>query len=1232
MHLGFGLNFSDLYNVEKVHQAFINFLKNYYQNEVNKNHETNITHSLYIASPNAQDFYNYYNSLKENLIQKALIAEQFLVELFSIKEDFLKYQEAFSKLALIHKCKREFIERIVLKKADNNICLNSLEHTQEKLYTALTVASALAFGSEDEKNGVEEKAIKSDFSQKGIISSFFQSPFFEGLYAEKVLFWLQDREKYKLELASAIEYALNILTAPYAESALFKIPKKLDYDNLLTLQRRQEKSSEIAILEQSAYHSRETFDLTDKGLNLAQALDQSNYCLICHERAKDSCRKGLYSSSGLFKDLPKKEILVLSDDKKDLEIKMDPIFKEHKIFKLSPTNVPLKGCPLDEKISEMNFLYSKGNVIAALVMLTLDNPLCAATGHRICNDCMKSCIYQKQEPVNIPGVETNILDIVLSFTYGFEIYSLLTKWNPLNIKYIKDDQINDKINAKVKKDLSYQTSFKILISGLGPSGFTLAHYLLNEGHTVVAVDGSKIEPLSPEISGVMPDGSRREFLPIKDVNILYENLSERLVAGFGGVMEYGITTRWNKNYLKLIRIILERRNNFHMFGGIRFGSNINFNDLQALGFDHVALSLGSGSPNIPKIKNLLCRGVRFASDFLMLMQLGGAFKRDSLTNLQLRMPIIIIGAGLTAVDTATESLAYYKLQVEKFLTTYEFLLAHYSEIIRSNEEEPELLAKKLIEETWIEEERIMAQEFISHAQGLRKTKNSTKFLKALGGVKILYRKSLQDCPAYRLNHEELNSAFKEGIEFIENIEPTEIIADEYGAASGVKCLYREKTITLPAKSVLIATGTGKNKILAEEYKTDFEKLENISIFGDLDSEYAGSVVSAMASAKNKYKLITAKLQERREERQLMLKLKNIEKNAEDIENIERLTNRNSAFTSMINEKLRAKVLEVKKISEKIFEIIIYSPIAAKNFSPGQFYKLQAFETTFETDFSGSFINKATASISMEPIALTGSLVDKEKGIISTIVLEGGVSTYLTKFLKPGQFITLMGPTGTPTEIPIKENIMLVGGGLGNAVLFSIAQAMKEKGCNIIYFAAYRKAEDRFKMHEIEKSADIVVWVCEEEELNINRSQDLSVKGNIIEAILSYKEIIKQRRNKTSFKIFLELENIDRILTIGSDGMMHAVQKLVMGPLKKYLKPNIKAFASINSPMQCMMKGICAQCIQKNIVNEKEEYIYSCKNQDQDLSSVDFAFLNQRLKQNSLWEKLNYLYVKLLAHH
>ena len=73
----------------------------------------------------------------------------------------------------------------------------------------------------------------------------------------------------------------------------------------------------------------------------------------------------------------------------------------------------------------------------------------------------------------------------------------------------------------------------------------------------------------------------------------------------------------------------------------------------------------------------------------------------------------------------------------------------------------------------------------------------------------------------------------------------------------------------------------------------------------------------------------------------------------------------------------------------------------------------------------------------------------------------------------------MGPTGTPTETPGGETVLLAGGGLGNAVLFSIGQRLRAHGSRVIYFAGYKKIVDRYKVEEIEKAADVIVWGCDE---------------------------------------------------------------------------------------------------------------------------------------------------------
>jgi hypothetical protein len=77
---------------------------------------------------------------------------------------------------------------------------------------------------------------------------------------------------------------------------------------------------------------------------------------------------------------------------------------------------------------------------------------------------------------------------------------------------------------------------------------------------------------------------------------------------------------------------------------------------------------------------------------------------------------------------------------------------------------------------------------------------------------------------------------------------------------------------------------------------------------------------------------------------------------------------------------------------------------------------------------------------------------------------------------------------------------------------------------------------------------------------------------------------------------------------------------VLGP---FLKPGHSAIGSINSPMQCMMKEVCAQCLQPQIdpVTGARTVVFSCFNQDQVLDRVDFPALHERLGQNGTQEKL-----------
>jgi hypothetical protein len=185
------------------------------------------------------------------------------------------------------------------------------------------------------------------------------------------------------------------------------------------------------------------------------------------------------------------------------------------------------------------------------------------------------------------------------------------------------------------------------------------------------------------------------------------------------------------------------------------------------------------------------------------------------------------------------------------------------------------------------------------------------------------------------------------------------------------------------------------------------------------------------------------------------------------------------------------------------------------------------------------------------------------------------------------------------------------------VLFSIAKAFKEKGGRVIYFAGYKKQEDLFKREDIEESTDVVVYSVDAgEPIRVNRPQDRTFVGNIVEAALAYAQ-------GELGSVPVPLDQATRIIAIGSDRMMAAVTQARHGVLEPYLNKHHVGIASINSPMQCMMKAICAQCLQRHVdpVTGKESFVFSCVNQDQPMDEVDFANLHARLRANTVMEKL-----------
>ena len=894
-----GLKWADCYRPESIatiDKAFLNDL----QHQDQHLYERLIT---YRQLPNMDD-----KDQSWLLIDVSIAVENFIAKLLNIEESVKEAQSLAKNYLPLYEFKKEIVQKRVKKRKKEAAALAhrflELDHQLQAILEQYTIETNLA-----------------QELQLALLVNHF----------------LQDEETYQEQLELITQWCLAATVNGDAQAIVkdwwvFKTPQKLDFDNLVAVE-------SIAFHGAKAYESkpellrqREGFSLTDQGLAPLPVMDEAQYCVYCHKNGTDYCSKGF-----LIK-------------------KTDPSLG----FKKDPHGGLLVGCPLKEKISEMNWLYHIGQIIAPLVMIMLDNPMCPATGYRICNDCMKACIYQKQKPVDIPAVETDSLKRVLALPWGVEIYWLLTLWSPLSTKQIIPQAFHNR---------------KILVMGMGPAGFTLSHYLLRAGYAVVGMDGLKITPLQRE----------QWLTPIKSYATLEQDLDERQVMGFGGVAEYGITSRWNKNFLSLIYLSLVRQPHFQCFGSVRFGGTMTIERAWELGFDHLAIAVGAGLPKELPIENSMVNGMRQANDFLMALQLTGASKQESLANLQIRLPAVIIGGGLTGVDAATECQAYYLRQIEKTSHRYHSLC--------------ELMGEASLRSQFSNYDLVILDEQLEHAKALAVEKylaakenrqpNVIKLIRQWGGVSIVYRKAMQQSPAYRLNHEELQKAMEEGLYYVPHMQPVKVEVDKYNHAKALVCESTQhdhaEQITIPAKTLLVATGAKPNVAYAFEHRGVLEKenmqykrfqsinnqlkqieVENhcksdqigmftnydqnnkrVSFLGDTHPTFHGSVVKAIASAKQAFESIDALF----------------EKTKADDEVYQQ-------FARQIQAQMQSYLVSKQWLKNDVLELIVHAPEARQHYQPGVIYKLQTYDKT-----AVAFDDLQAQS--SESIALGASLVENE---------------------------------------------------------------------------------------------------------------------------------------------------------------------------------------------------------------------------------------------------------------
>lgn len=1083
--------------------------------------------------------------ISQLLIDCAVVLEAFIAELFDIEEAVARLQAE----TLSHQPIFAFKTYYVMKQARRSLTKPSDPSSFKKL---------------------------NEFVESEILSQKLNRDDAERAVAELGLGYLREFDHCGDQIRMLIDWCVAAMTTPEGQQQtghweMFRLPKQLDHAHLVETQPLPD--DPFGRLQGIAQRYRDGFGLTDLRMTERQVMSEINYCVYCHKNQGDFCSRGF----------PVK--------------KNDP----NQGLKINYAGDTLTGCPLEERISEMHVLKKEGFGIAALGMIMIDNPLCPMTGHRICNDCMKSCIYQKQEPVNIPQTETRILMDVLDLPWGVEIYDLLTRWNPLRPTQWAAKPYN---------------GLKILVMGMGPAGFSLAHHLLMEGFAVVGADGLKIEPLPTQYITE----------PIYRYEEIKENLADRLVTGFGGVAEYGITVRWDKNFLKLIYISLSRRPYFQTVGSVRFGGTLEVEDAWQLGFDHLALAVGAGLPKELAIPNSLAPGMRQANDFLMALQLTGAAKSASLANLQVRLPAVVIGGGLTAVDTATEVQAYYMVQIEKTAQRYQKLVAHFGE--------------QATRSRFLEADLRMLDEFLLHAAQVAQERQQARqeqrdpdlirLIQRWGGVTIAYRRSMEESPAYRRNHEELIKALEEGIYYAEGLEPSAVILDDEGQVQALRCQWSildekgcwiasDERQALPARSIFVATGARLNVAYEFEHRGTFlrrdrfeyrryERIQGqlqptdtvgnvksphfgaftsyvknhrtVTFLGDTHPIFHGSVVKAIASGQRVYPEICELLAEHVSE-------------GNDPEY--------RAFRENIQRLLSASVVFVQRHNSRVVEIGVRAPMAARKGGVGQFYRLQNYE------YKSDRVHETL--LQMEGLPLLGVPHLNDPDVLSFYVIEKGASSRLASYLRPGDPLALMGPTGAQAT-RFSSNILIIGDIISPAFLLSLAEKFQRGGHCVSYLGYFERAEDVYCQEQLEAIAEKIIWLTDHGMIRVHRSQDQSFQnGDLFRALQQ----------------FPDLSTVQQVWVIGSACLLQSIQSA----RRQIWSTDIPIMASVYGPMQCMLKGVCAQCLQWQIdpaTGQRTKAVYACSWQHQPLERVDINNIDERLEQNRCQETLTNLWM------
>lgn len=249
-------------------------------------------------------------------------------------------------------------------------------------------------------------------------------------------------------------------------------------------------------------------------------------------------------------------------------------------------------------------------------------------------------------------------------------------------------------------------------------------------------------------------------------------------------------------------------------------------------------------------------------------------------------------------------------------------------------------------------------------------------------------------------------------------------------------------------------------------------------------------------------------------------------------------------------------------------MVIEAPLVARKAQPGEFIILRVTEDG-------------------ERIPLTIQDFDRDKGTISIIFQEVGVTTRALGQLESGEFLAdFVGPLGRPTHIEKMGTVVCVGGGIGVAPILPIARGMKEAGNKVISIIGSRTKDLLILEAEMQAASS---------ELIITTDDGTYGRKGFVTQVLQ--ELIEKG------------EPIAEVIAIGPVVMMRAVAETT--------RPHgVKTIVSLN-PIMVDGTGMCGGCR----VSVGDDTKFACVDGPEfDGHKVDFAGLMSRQKMYKDQEK------------